>query len=103
MTASGKSPLWRRVFDDVERAIGRPLTAVTSSTELHAAALRVRRAGGVVSRPVQSIAGLGLHVAGLPSPAEVRELRRQLAEVQREVSAIRREQVQSEREQRSDE
>lgn len=101
--APANSPLWRRVFDGVERRVGSPLTSVTSSTELHAAALRIRRAGEAVSRPVQGIAGFGLHLAGLPSPAEVRELRRQLAEVQREVSAIRREQVQHEREQRSEE
>lgn len=103
--ASGKpkSPLWRRAFDDVERRVGRPLALVTSSEELHATATRIRRVTKAVSRPVQGVTGLGLHLAGLPSPAEVRELRRQLAEVQREVSAIRREELQSERKQRKSE
>ena len=97
--ASGGSPLWRRVFDDVERRVGRPLTSVTSSEEFHSAALKLRRARQAVSVPVQGVAGLGLHLAGLPSPKEVRELRRQLGEVQREISALRRDQVQAEREQ----
>ncbi len=97
------SPLWRRAFDDVERRVGKPLASVTSSTEFHSTAQRIRRAGGLVTRPVQSVAGFGLHLVGLPSPSEVRELRTQLAEVQRELSAIRREQVQTKRERRSKE
>lgn len=101
--ARPQSPLWRRVFDGVERRVGRPLTAVTTSTELHATAARIRRAGELVSRPVQGVAGIGLHLTGLPSPGEVRDLRRQLAEVQRELSAIRREQLQIARKQRSEE
>ena len=97
--ASAGSPLWRRVFNDVERLVGRPLTSVTSSEEFHSAALKLRTARRAVSVPVQAVAGLGLHLAGLPSPNEVRELRRQLGDVQREVSALRRDQVQAERDQ----
>lgn len=101
--AAGNRPLWRRVFDDVERKVGRPLTSVTSSTELHSAAVQIRRVGDAVSKPVQGIAGVGLHLIGLPSPAEVKKLRREVGEVQREILAMRRAQALNEREQRSEE
>jgi DNA transposition AAA+ family ATPase len=97
------SPLWRRVFDDVERRVGRPLAAATSSSDFHEAALKLRRLRRAVVRPVHSAAGLGLHLVGLPSHSEVRELRRELSEVQREMSAMRRERIQAERDQQGSE
>ena len=88
------SPLWRRAFDDVERRVGGPLAAVTGSAEFRSAAIRLRETKNVVARPVQAVASFGLHLAGLPSNREVRELRRELHEVQRELSAIQREKLQ---------
>ncbi len=99
--ASDRSPLWRRVFDDVERRVGRPLEAATTSTEFQSAALKLRQAKRVVATPVQSLTGLGLRLVGLPSPAEVRNLKRQLGEVQREVLAMRREKAQAERDEQA--
>jgi hypothetical protein len=97
--AAGDSPVWRRAFDGVERRVGRPLESATSSSDFQSVALKLGRAKRAISRPVQSVAGLGLRIAGLPSHAEIRDLRRQLGDVQREVSALRREVVQAEREQ----
>jgi hypothetical protein len=101
--AATDSPLWRRAFDDVERRVGRPLASATSSSEFQAATLKLRRARRAVVKPVQSVAGFGLHLVGLPSNSEVRELRRELSAAQREISAMRRDQVQAERDQQASE
>ncbi len=95
--AASKSPLWKRVFDDVERRVGGPLASVTSSTEFQSTAMKVRRVRRAVVSPVQAVAGFGLHLVGLPSNSEVRDLRRELHDVQREMLAIRREEAQTER------
>lgn len=95
--AGPESPLWKRVFDDVERRVGGPLAAATSSTEFQSAAMKLRKARSAVVAPIRSVAGFGLHAVGLPSHQEVRQLRRELNEVQREMLAIRREEVQAER------
>lgn len=96
--AGKDSPLWRKVFDDVERRVGGPLESVTGSPDFHVAALRLGRAKRAVVAPVQSVVGFGLHLVGLPSHAEVRTLRRDLTDVQRELSAMRRAQLEAERE-----
>ncbi len=85
------SPAWRRAFDGVERRLSPPLASATSSTELQVATQLLRRAKGAVVRPVDGIVSWGLHLAGLPSYADVRSLKRQLTDVQREVLALRRE------------
>lgn len=92
------SPLWRRAFDDVERRVGQPLASATSSSEFQAAVLRARRLRKAAAKPVHSVAGMALHLVGLPSNTEVRHLRRELNEVQREMSALRRDRAQAERE-----
>jgi hypothetical protein len=89
--AATESPAWRRAFDGVERRISPPLASATSSTELQVATQLLRRAKGAVLRPVDGVVSWGLHLAGLPSYADVRSLKRQLTEVQREVLALRRE------------
>ena len=90
MAAAG-SPAWRRAFDGVERRLSPPLTSATSSAEFQVATQLLRRAKGAVVRPIDGIVSRGLHLAGLPSYADVRYLKRQLAEVQRELLALRRE------------
>jgi hypothetical protein len=89
--AATESPAWRRAFDGLERRISPPLASATSSTELQVATQLLRRAKGAVLRPVDGVVSWGLHLAGLPSYADVRSLKRQLTEVQREVLALRRE------------
>ena len=95
--ATSKSPLWKRMFDDVERRVGGPLASATSSAEFQSAAMRLRKARRAVVSPVQSVAGFGLHIVGLSSKQEVRDLRRELNEMQREMLAIRRAEAQAER------
>jgi len=91
------SPVWRRAFDDVERRVGSPLKSVTSSPDFQLTVHQLRQVGRAVTYPVENLLSWGLHVAGLPSHADMRGLRRQLDEVQRELLALRRQIVESER------
>lgn len=91
------SPLWRRAFDGVERRVGQPLASATSSSDFQSAVVKVQRLRRTAVKPVHAVAGMALHLVGLPSNTEVRHLRRELNEVQREVSALRRDRAQAER------
>ncbi len=89
--APAGSPAWRRAFDGVERRIGPPLASATSSSDFQVATKRLRGATSAVLRPVSGVISRGLHLAGLPSRADMRDVKRQLGEVQREVLALHRE------------
>lgn len=94
------SPLWRRVFDEVEHRVGEPLASLTSSTEFQSGTLKAGRLVRAVVKPVQAVAGYGLHLLGMPTNSEVRELRQGLHAVEREISAMRRSRAQAARDQR---
>jgi hypothetical protein len=84
------TPLWRRAFDTLERAAGSPLERGFTSSEFAmtlAAARRLRRAA---ARNADAVASCALHQLALPSHADIRGLRRQLAHVERELGALRR-------------
>ena len=70
--------------------------AATSSPDFQVAAQRLRRAKSAVTAPVGGLASWGLHLVGMPSRADVRQLERQLGDVQREMVALRRELVDGE-------
>ena len=88
--APANSPAWRRAFDGVEGRVTPRLAATTSSPDFQILVHSLRQATKLVSSPVGSLAAWGLHVAGLPTHGDVRQLRRQLGEVQRDMSALRR-------------
>jgi hypothetical protein len=73
---------------------------VTTSSDFQLAAQGLRRAKQALIQPVDSLTSWGLHLAGLPSHADVRELGRQVGELQREVLALRRELVEAQRNRR---
>ena len=89
MPPSG-SPAWRRAFDGVEKRIAPPLTAVTSSPDLQVVIQKLSAARRTVGAPVGDAASWGLHLVGLPSRQDVRDLRRQLGDVQRDLLSLRR-------------
>jgi hypothetical protein len=91
------SPTWRRAFNGVERHVGPPLGSLTSSSEFQIANHQLHRVMRAVTGPVEGLISWGLHVAGLPSHADVRGLSRQLAEVHRELLTLRREVADAER------
>jgi hypothetical protein len=91
------SPAWRRAFDGVERLVGGPLESATNSPDVQGALVTAGQVRRAVTSPVSRIASWGLHVAGLPSHADVLALRRQLNEVQREVATLHRELANAER------
>lgn len=92
------SPLWRKAFDGVERRIGGPLESATSSADFQVLSLKVGRVKKAVVAPVEAVVGFGLHLVGIPSNAEVRDLRKELAQVQRDMLAMRREQAETDAE-----
>jgi hypothetical protein len=88
--APANPPAWRRAFDGVERRVSPRLAATTSSPDFQVLAQTLRRATRLLSAPVGSVTAWGLHLAGLPTHGDVRQLRRQLGEVQRDMLALRR-------------
>ena len=86
------SPIWRKAFDGVERRVSPRIASTTSSPDFQVATQLLRRATHVVTAPIGGLISRGLHVAGLPTHGDVRELKRQLGDVQREVLALRRSQ-----------
>lgn len=97
------TPLWRRAFDGVERRVGKPLASTTSSADFQSTVLRLGRLRKSIVKPVHAVADRGLHLIGLPSNSEVRELRRELNEVQREMSALRRQELHAKRTRKAEE
>jgi hypothetical protein len=91
------SPAWRRAFDGAERRLGSPLKSVTSSPDFQIATHQLRRVRRAVARPIDGLVSWGLHLAGLPSHADMRGLKRQLGDVQREMLTLRRDLVEAER------
>jgi len=89
---SSGQPTWRRVFDRVERMVGRPLEdAVASSryVDVMLTTMKVQRAvGGVVARAVERRIGGLLHAINVPTRTDVRRLSRQLTVLTSEVRAL---------------
>ena len=85
-----ESPTWRKVFDGVEKRIAPPLTAVTSSPDVHMVVQKLHAAKGAISAPIGHATSWGLHLVGLPSRHDVRNLTKQLGEVQRDLLSLRR-------------
>src|SRR5215208_3107773 len=85
------APLWRKAFDAVERAIGPPLEHALTSNELAAGMSVARRLRRGVGRRVDAAGSWALHQVALPSHADIRRLRRQLAGLERDLAALRRE------------
>ena len=90
MPPPSESPAWRRAFDGVEKRIAPPLTAVTSSPDLQVVMQKLGAAKRAVTAPVGGVASWGLHLVGLSTRQDVRELRRQLGDVERDLLSLRR-------------
>ena len=88
--ARSDSPAWRRAFDGLEKRVAPPLTAATSSPDLQLVVQKLGEAKRAVGGPVAGVTSWGLHLVGLSSLRDVRELRRQLSEVERQLLSVRR-------------
>ena len=92
------SPGWRKAFDGVERLLGEPLESATNSPDVQSALVTAGQLRRVVTSPVGRLVSWGVHLVGLPSHADILDLRRQLNEVQREVATLHRELANTQRE-----
>lgn len=85
-------PTWRRAFDTVERAVGRPLEqAVESSRYVDALVLGLKVQGAVnrtVRRTVDRQIGAVLHLVNVPTRSDVRRLSRQVTTLTGEVRRL---------------
>ena len=88
---SNSTPLWRRVYDTVEKPVGDGLAAGARSAafgDIAALAVRVpRRLQGEVERRTRHL----LHLANLPTATDVRRLTEHVVSLQREIRALARE------------
>jgi len=84
-------PLWRQVFDAVDRRVAGPVEAGARSdvfADALALAWRVQRR---LRREAERQSARALHLLNLPAAADVRRLSRQVAALQREVRELSRE------------
>ena len=88
---AGSPPLWRRVYDTVEKPVGDGLAAGARSGtfgDIMALTVRVpRRLQGEVERRTRHV----LHAANLPTATDVRRLTEQVISLQREIRVLARE------------
>jgi hypothetical protein len=89
---SSSQPTWRRVFDRVERTVGKPLEDAVGSSryvDVMLTGMKVQRAiGGAVGRAVERRIGGLLHAINLPTRTDVRSLSRQLTVLTGEVRML---------------
>jgi hypothetical protein len=85
------SPLWRRVYDGVEKPVGDVLAAGARSAlfgDISALTVRVpRRLQREVERRTRHL----LHVANLPTATDVRRVTELVTDLQRDLRALSRE------------
>ena len=81
-------PLWRQVFDTVDRRVSGPVEAGAGSDaflDLVTAGWRVRRG---VQRQIERRTRHVLHMANLPTATDVRRLSEQVSALQRQVREL---------------
>jgi len=88
---AGRTPLWRRAFDAVEKPLGDTLASGARSgafADLLAVGLRVNRR---LQREVERRTRRALHLVNLPAATDVRRLSQQVTDLQRQVRSLERE------------
>jgi hypothetical protein len=78
-------PLWRQVFDAVDRRVAGPLEAGARSDVFGDAVAITWRLSRRVQREVERRTRRVLHMANLPTATDVRRLSEQVAALQREL------------------
>lgn len=78
-------PLWRQVFDSVDRRVARPVEAGARSDAFGDAVTVAWRLRRRVERDVERRTGQVLHLLNLPAATDVRRLSQQVAALRREL------------------
>jgi hypothetical protein len=89
--SQGNPTEWRRVFDRAERTVRPPLERAANSPEFYSLLVTAQRLHRAVSSRTDQLASWALHLAGLPSGLDIKDLGRQIGGLQQEVGALRRE------------
>jgi hypothetical protein len=81
----GPRPLWRHLFDLAERTVGAPLEASFESSEFMALVSTMTSIQRSTNNLFEAATTAQLHVLGLPSLTDVRDISRSLARLERRV------------------
>ena len=85
---SREPALWRKVFDAVERPVGRRLQDGVHREDFYDALTVVKRAQRGVGRRVEGVTTTVLHLLNIPARRDVRRASAQLTRIEREVRAL---------------
>ena len=88
---ASKAPLWRRVFDTGERAVGSRLESLVQTGEFAALVGLGTHLRAEVIRRVERQSSRLWHLANLPAGSDIRRLREQLVRVDRRLVAMAKE------------
>lgn len=78
-------PRWRRLFDRIENAIGRPLERTIADPRVNEALLLALDMSRAVSRKWRAGTSNLLHARNLPSYSDVRRLERRLGQIEKQL------------------
>jgi hypothetical protein len=88
MSDPSRRPLWRLVFDGVERGVAAPLETVVRSEPFFDALAISTRARRAAAGHLERLSRRGLHALNLPAGSDIRRLNDQLARVDRRIVAM---------------
>lgn len=80
-----RPPLWRRVFDTVERPVGDALSAGARSGAFADVVALIVRLQRRLQREVERQSRRALHGANLPTASDMRRLSKQITDLERQV------------------
>jgi hypothetical protein len=85
---SEDQPLWRRSFDEVERAVGPPLTEVVNSEAFAVAVGIAARVRNRAQRQTERMTRRLLHQANLPAGSDINRLLAEIGKLQTQVREL---------------
>jgi polyhydroxyalkanoate synthesis regulator phasin len=92
------APRWKRVFDTVERSIGRPLEELVQQERFADAIMLANRLNAAGRRTFERNTRRALHLMNLPAGSDVKRLHEQIWALEREVRDLNKRLETSDRE-----
>jgi hypothetical protein len=82
------TPLWRRVFDRAERAVGGPLERAVNTTAFADAVVASVKVQGALWHVFERNSRMVLHLVNVPARTDVERLNRQVAALRNEIREL---------------
>jgi polyhydroxyalkanoate synthesis regulator phasin len=83
------SPLWKQVFDTVERRVGPALDELVKRDDVVTALVLAQRTRGEIDRRLERTSRRVLHLLNLPAGSDVNRLLAHIARLEREIGDLR--------------